>query len=284
MNTDWNDLLKASKEFFEKAKTFAAKTFFPVLEAKYLPEEIQNQLAILPQEFQEEFEFQFELESKSLVNSRNNAIAGAGIFFMADWYYPIIGIAGYWYYLKNKQIPNLAKDVLQSVVLRHRISSKQETQARPQGIHAKYASSTPLDRILPAQELFNDWAIIQDSHFSWNDQTTEKCYQLQNQYENAFSFVHQEVDKQMIYFVKEIPLNILDSQLHSEILHKGQPSEMITFQDLVFYKEQEREGVHYITNKSLAVRVWVFIDGQNKRVIRIIQEGKFCRSFLGQIV
>lgn len=314
-----SDFTEKLTSLFQQTKAAAEKHIWPNFSVHKLPNAVKHKIESLPALAQTEFYYEYGKSAAKMKKQRNVATILL-VISAFNFILPLSAGMLYWlYHIKENRIPLSANKALKRVLLKYRLSSGRTAPSTPNSSLEETLNAmkqrvvpptsfeqpkprpskvaTPENYDLTIENLkegfmldynLKTWQVTNVSQYDWENGSVEKEFSLVSGIERASLYLKNESGLVSFVFCKQVNIYAIDENLESEILHKGKPYNILTYEEMPYYRENTNTGLIYnMTNNSSGNKVlgWEYYDGQRQNVIRIEQRGRTdFKTWIGKAV
>jgi len=303
----------------QDCKTLAQKYIWPDFAPERLPENTKAKVRQLPDTAQLDFYEQYANQTENLKNTRNVSLFFF-IFSVITGIFPIsVAIVIYWWFLKENQLPEVANSALRRTLIKYKLPMSDEYKseyqtkstfkttaqnARPDIFErrAKRQQETASKSNFEASFLgieglhtgylvgyqLKNWEVVGEYELNRKDGNSEKTFKLLHQNEQIFLHLWKKKGTLISYITEQANIYDVDENLAEQIIAEDVPFELLTYQDIAYYLEDEAEGLMYdltIDSSGTQAMIWSYFDGQHRQILRLERFGRAdFRVFVGKYV
>ncbi len=301
--------MDAIKDFFGKVRRGAEKLFWPNFDKEGLPHEIREELEVLPQPIQQEFEEAYHLSTSTYRKARNlSVLAFVGLLLFTSSYFGVIGIFIYWLHLRHRRIPETAAQVMEGLRVRYNLKPR-HVPGVP-GRRADYQSVGAPHRNQPRRILsdydpsrltvenlqegylvdynLRTWQVTSAGQSDWDSGLSAREFKLVSDLETIWLYFFKEGSHLTLVVTRPLNIYAIDQRLETQILHSKRPYNILEYQEVQYFRENALEGYQFnLSSKSLGTKIlaWEYYDEARRNYLRIEQlEPRNFRAMIGQVV
>ena len=291
-----NEIAEKFADLLKALKNSAERVFWADPDYDNLPKEVQRRIESLPPEVRFDFEH-FFIDSFSKVRKKRNVAALIGCFSFITGALPItLGAVGYLWHLRNNRLPELAEKSVEKAVSKYRLGGHtyeppslldDRNRFAPRSRRSESFFNEP-EEFDPMNITLNHikkgymvdyemktWETVAIGVYDWQDEIGEKVLKLSDGVSSIFVWLRTgtEVD---ILSGKQVNIHAVDSGLEAEMHHNGKPFNMLTYNEITYYLENERRGnfAEESGKNRQQIASWDYLDGPRKHYLRIEQFGR----------
>jgi hypothetical protein len=121
------------------------------------------------------------------------------------------------------------------------------------------------------------WDIVHQNQFDWDNGAVDRLFKAVAGTDTRWIYMRHESGVANIYVTTPISVFAIDENLEKQILETGKPSNILKFKDVIYYRENTKDGYWFdISNQSGGTQsvLWEYFDSERNFILRIEQIGK----------
>ncbi|GAB4339557.1 MAG: hypothetical protein OHK0038_18730 [Flammeovirgaceae bacterium] len=290
------DTFDKTKSIFKDLKAFVQQYLWQDLSKPVFTPEFEHRLTVATQPVQQQFMLIYQKKINSFKKSRGAFLGMLGFgIITGTWVFSAIGII--FLASSRKKLEKIAEKSLEKAIqiagtlnaspmwqnYAHQISQPtvQGAKRRAKDIKIPYDPSNPsiesLQKGFMVDYDLKTWDIVHQNQFDWDNGAVDRLFKAVAGTDTRWIYIRHESGFMNIYVTIPISVFAIDENLEKQILETGKPSNILKFKEVIYYRENMKEGYWFdISNQSGGTQsvLWEYFDSERNFILRIEQIGK----------